>query len=95
MVSGVWVVTRREDGARQRHLRHVTTGVTDDRDRSARSLLVRRSGFFKFRPSQGYRHVLDDRSARRPVAYKSGSFAFRARMNGARSAALFDLLRAK
>ena len=32
--------------------------------------------------------VLDDRNARRP-------FAFRARISGARSAALFDLLRAK
>ncbi len=40
-------------GGGQRHLRYVTTGVADDRDRSARSLLVHRSGFFKFRPSQG------------------------------------------
>jgi len=39
--------------------------------------------------------VLDDGGARRLVAYKSGLFAFRARMSGARSAALFDLLRAK
>ena len=37
----------------------------------------------------------DDRGIRGPVAYKSGSFAFRARMGGARSEALFDPLRAK
>ncbi len=36
--------------------------------------------------------VLDDGGARRPVAYKSGPFAFRARMGGERSEALFDML---
>lgn len=39
--------------------------------------------------------VLDDGGARRPVAYKSEPFTFRARISGARSAALFDPLRAK
>ena len=67
VVSDVWVIARREDGARQRHLRHVTTGVADDRDRTlvGSSLLAK------------------------------ALFAFRARISGARSAALFDLLRAK
>lgn len=46
------VVARRESGVWQRHLRYVTTGVADDRDRSVRRLLARRSRFFKFRPSQ-------------------------------------------
>lgn len=42
--------------------------------------------------------VLDDgrhRSTRRQLASKSGLFAFRARISGAKSAALFDPLRAK
>ncbi len=41
--------------------------------------------------------VLDNgcRSTRRQLASKSGLFAFRARISGAKSAALFDPLRAK
>ena len=39
-------IARREDGARQWHLRHVTKGVADDRDRSARRLLARKSWIF-------------------------------------------------
>ena len=86
-------IARRADGARQRHLRHVTTGVADDRDRSARRLLARRSEFRA--QAVVRRRAAYWMTVALAVAYKSGSFAFRARMNDARSAALFDPLRAK
>ena len=58
------VIARREDGARQRHLRHVTTGVADDRDRRARRLVARKSGFSRSGRRKMASGVLDDGSAR-------------------------------
>ena len=48
---------------REKHLRHVTTGVADDRDRRARRLLARKSGFSRSGRRKMAGGVLDDRSA--------------------------------